>query len=256
MTAQNFDVNNLRVAKPCHIGWETMSGDEKVRICNACEMNIYNISEMTSAEVTTLIQTREGRLCGRIVRRTDGTVMTKDCPVGIRAYRKRISRFAGAVFATVISLFTAGYGQTDEKNIEKSKDIKITRLADQNNEIAIRGIVTDSNGSVIPEAKIILRKKNGKFYKKTKSSDNGNFEIKRIPSGEYKLEIKAKHFKPYNNNFTIEEKKTINLDIVLEVEDVSVTVGIFASEPLIDMSETGITHTISRETLRKLPINK
>ncbi len=144
-----------------------------------------------------------------------------------------------------------------DKSVEKNGNVKITRIVNQNNENSIKGIVTDSNGAVIPNTKIILRKKNSKFKKKIKSSDEGNFEIKKIPSGEYELEIKAEHFKLYkNSNLIITKNKTVELNVELEVEDVSVTVGIFASEPLIDMSESGITHTISGETLRKLPINE
>ena len=55
---QNFDVNNLRVASPCSVSWETMSGDERVRRCHSCELNIYNIAEMTSKEVENLITNR------------------------------------------------------------------------------------------------------------------------------------------------------------------------------------------------------
>lgn len=257
MNQQNFDVNKLSVAKPCSMSWENMSGDEKTRLCNACDMNIYNLSEMTSHEITSLIQNREGRLCGRIYKRTDGTVMTKDCPVGLRAYRKKISRFAGASFTAILSLFSVSFGQTEDKKVDKNKDATITQTVNKDNKNSVKGIVTDPNGAIIPNAKIIIRKKNSKFKKKTKSSDEGNFEIKKIPSGEYELEIKAEYFKPYKNSkIVITENKTVELNVELEVEDVTVTVGIFVTEPLIDMTESGITHKISGDMLRKLPINE
>ncbi len=66
MNKQNFDVNKLRVASPCSIGWETMTGDERVRRCHSCELNIYNIAEMTNSEIEDLISKREDRVCIRL----------------------------------------------------------------------------------------------------------------------------------------------------------------------------------------------
>ncbi len=116
MNKQNFDINSLRVASPCTVGWETMSGDERVRRCNSCELNIYNITEMTKLEVEDLITKRKDRVCIRLYKRADGTVLTKDCPVGIRAYQKRVARFAGAALTTILGLFSVSFGQKEDKN--------------------------------------------------------------------------------------------------------------------------------------------
>src|SRR5215203_982280 len=115
MTKQTFDINKLRVAAPCSVSWEAMTGDERARHCDSCQLNVYNISEMTRAEAEDLITGREGRLCIRLYKRADGTVLTKDCPVGLRAYQKRIARFAGAALATVLGLFSVSFGQKDDK---------------------------------------------------------------------------------------------------------------------------------------------
>lgn len=68
-----------------------MEGDERVRFCRQCELHVYNISEMTKADAESLVARTEGRLCGRMYRRADGTILTKDCPVGVRALRRRAS---------------------------------------------------------------------------------------------------------------------------------------------------------------------
>src|SRR5437773_12576574 len=96
MNDKKFDVKSLRVASPCSVGWENMSGDERTRYCDQCSLNVYNISSLTTSEVEDLILKREGRLCIMIYRRADGTVLTRDCPVGLRAVQKRVARFAGA----------------------------------------------------------------------------------------------------------------------------------------------------------------
>ena len=61
-----------------------MSGDNRVRFCCACRLNVYNLSGMTRRDATELVQLVEGRLCVRFFLRKDGTLLTSDCPVGMR----------------------------------------------------------------------------------------------------------------------------------------------------------------------------
>ena len=76
----------LEIATPCPASWDDMEGDERVRFCPECELNVYNIASMTEAEALALIKEREGRLCVRLYKREDGTVLTRDCPVGSKGF--------------------------------------------------------------------------------------------------------------------------------------------------------------------------
>jgi hypothetical protein len=73
-----------------------MTGDNRVRFCTECRLHVYNFAELTRTEAEDLLRTTEGRLCGRLYRRADGTVITKDCPVGLRAVRRRVAKIATA----------------------------------------------------------------------------------------------------------------------------------------------------------------
>lgn len=77
-------LNEITIAAPCPVTWNTMQGDDRVRHCGQCQKNVYDLSELTAAEVVELIQTNEGQLCIQLFRRADGTVITADCPVGMR----------------------------------------------------------------------------------------------------------------------------------------------------------------------------
>lgn len=57
---------------------------------------------MTRSEAEELLQNRTGRLCVRFFRRHDGTILTQDCPVGIRVLRLRLTKtaIAAATLAT------------------------------------------------------------------------------------------------------------------------------------------------------------
>ena len=46
-----INLNNLRIASPCPADWEKMVGDERVRHCAECNLNVYNLSAMTERQV-------------------------------------------------------------------------------------------------------------------------------------------------------------------------------------------------------------
>jgi hypothetical protein len=98
------------IASPCSASWDDMVGDDRVRFCGSCEKNVYNIAAMVAAEAERLLVEHEGNVCVRLYRRADGTVLTADCPVGVR--RKRVKRAiaavagASAMAASASALFT------------------------------------------------------------------------------------------------------------------------------------------------------
>ncbi len=98
-------LNNLKVASPCSMSWHKMQGDDRVRFCGQCILNVYNLSGMKRREAESLLREHEGRLCVRYFQRADGTVMTKDCPVGLRLARKAALRTIGMAAALCVLLF-------------------------------------------------------------------------------------------------------------------------------------------------------
>ncbi len=99
---------NIKVATPCTADWTAMTGDERIRACASCNKNVYNLSSMTRDEAEALIMAKEGRLCVRYYQRNDGTILLKDCAVGIKQKRKRrvlaagvLALLGGGVFAAI-----------------------------------------------------------------------------------------------------------------------------------------------------------
>ena len=102
-------LDDVRVAAPCKADWDQMIGDERVRFCGQCSLNVYNLSSMSRSDAESLIARNEGRLCVRFYRRYDGSIITKDCPLGLRAIRRRFSYVANAMSSSVLGLL-AGLG--------------------------------------------------------------------------------------------------------------------------------------------------
>jgi hypothetical protein len=92
-------LENLRIASPCTASWDEMTGDERVRFCGHCEKDVYNLSGMAREESERLLRERAGDICVRLCKRHDGTVLTADCPVGVK--RKRRRQIAAATVAAV-----------------------------------------------------------------------------------------------------------------------------------------------------------
>jgi hypothetical protein len=107
MARDRFSLETLEIASPCGVPWEHMPGDDRTRFCPQCRKHVYNLAALSRAEAEDLLRRTEGRLCVRLFRRADGTVLTSDCPIGLRTLRRRLAwATAGAVV-----LFLAFFGR-------------------------------------------------------------------------------------------------------------------------------------------------
>ena len=77
-----MDLEDVQFATPCHVLWEDMveTGDERVRLCEKCDRNVFNTANMSRDEAVAFLQKNEGSECIQIWKREDGTVVTADCP--------------------------------------------------------------------------------------------------------------------------------------------------------------------------------
>ncbi|HEX8149230.1 MAG TPA: hypothetical protein VF591_18760 [Pyrinomonadaceae bacterium] len=107
MPAYTNPLEHVRVAAPCPADWGKMVGDERVRYCDRCSLHVYNLSGMTRREAEALVTNAEGRLCVRYYRRPDGTILTRNCPVGLSALKRRAARAATATMTAVLGFCAA-----------------------------------------------------------------------------------------------------------------------------------------------------
>jgi len=112
-------INKIKIATPCTADWDSMTGDERKRFCGQCKLNVYNVEKLAPAEVISLIQENEGKVCMQLYRRQDGTVLTENCPVGLRKLRDKARRLikAAATVFTWLAL-TNGADAQSEKRME------------------------------------------------------------------------------------------------------------------------------------------
>lgn len=138
-------LSNVRIAAPCAVPWETMEGDERIRFCNQCQLNVFNISAMSEKEAVSTIRTASGgRLCLRFYRRQDGTILTENCPVGLRRIRNMIRICAAASIAFLVS-----FGLISEADAQGLVGAPVDPLIGQYN-----GVGPPPNASVEPDPNV------------------------------------------------------------------------------------------------------
>ncbi len=102
-------LDRVYVAAPCPADWNQMVGSERVRFCAQCNRHVYNLSGISKTAAEALLASTEDRLCIRYYRRADGTILTQNCPVGLQAIKRKVTR-AISTFLSAILSFGAGVG--------------------------------------------------------------------------------------------------------------------------------------------------
>ncbi|HNM48427.1 MAG TPA: hypothetical protein PKN86_01950 [Candidatus Obscuribacter sp.] len=101
-------VAGLKIASPCSMNFDDMKQTEESykRFCQDCSKNVFDVASMSREQVAALVEEsfrKDGTMpCMRLYRRTDGTVITDDCPVGLRRVRnfyRRLKATAAALAA-------------------------------------------------------------------------------------------------------------------------------------------------------------
>jgi hypothetical protein len=232
-----------------------MAGDERVRHCTLCSLNVYNFAEMTGDEVRALLLRTEGRVCARLYRRADGTVITRDCPTGIRAMRLRASRVAAALIAALCSLPAFAFGaRACEKPRLKTHGSKvkleIERVA-ASQPAAFTGVVRQA-GSPLPGVTITVRGENATRVFTAVTDMNGAFIITPLDDGLYRVEVTLPGFRQAKmEHLQLKAGEVTHASVALTANVTErITVGGLA-DPLMMIDGTGVR--VSQDFINKLP---
>jgi hypothetical protein len=261
MTRQSDPLDRLRVASPCTADWQQMVGDERVRFCHECNLSVYNISRMTRKDVESLMTNARGRrLCIRLYQRMDGTVITQDCPVGLRALRRRVSRVAGAAFAALMSLCMSALGQERGKVCTQDEGklavkIEKTQADTQDGTAAISGIIKDPMGAAVAGARITLVYTGSAKEQSLASNDEGEFQFLSLAAGSYTLQVEMAGFKTVQvDRVEVRPDEVNRVAVSLEVGEEHATMVTLGGAWGVDLSSTSVTTTITDREFQHLPV--
>ncbi len=230
---QETSLTNLQIASPCPADWEQMIGDERIRHCAECNLNVYNISAMTERQAMQLIAGKQGqRVCLRLYRRADGTVLTRNCPWSLRSMTRKVARLSAAVLTAIMSVtIAAAKGKPHPATCECSQS--------QQKDAGVKLTVVDQHGAVIPKAAITLTSKPGKETITGLTGDSGEWNRPGVAAGRYQITVTSPGFRTFSSLIDVETKTLLGLKVKLPVADVNTTVEVTA-EPMAVMGTMGI----------------
>lgn len=206
--------SRIRIASPCSASWEQMEGDARVRHCAQCDLDVYNFSAMTEQEVAALRSTHTGRICGRLYRRADGTMLTQDCPVGARLVR--ISHVAGAALSVAVGLGTAMGQAAPSQPPNSAQEIQ---AEDNNAHVTIW--VTDSSGAMIPNASVSLFNQATQAKIEGRTDFDGRVYFGSVNPAAYALIVEANGFQSHTLALQVSARQAVENRVELDVSSVA-----------------------------------
>jgi hypothetical protein len=231
---QQVSLSNIRIASPCPADWNKMVGDERVRHCAECNLNVYNLSAMTERQVHALIAESNGqRLCTRFYRCADGTVLTQDCPWSFRAMKRKVSRLGAAILTALMSV-TVAMGKS------KPRPATCEYRQTQQKDSGIKLTVVDQHGLVIPQAEIALASKSSKEMIAGVTGPAGEWNKPKVNAGQYVITVKSKGFRTFSSVIEVHSGTLLGLKIKLPVAEANVTVEVKAQPVEIMGTTVGI----------------
>lgn len=219
-----------------------MEGDERVRYCPECKLNVYNFSEISDADIENIVSHREGRLCARFYQRSDGTMLTRNCPVGLRAVVRRISGFASAALAAVISVGPAFARAPLMKHGPTLFQIQPVQTG-----ISLE--VVDATGAVVPKARVSIMNEKMKVKVDGETDAGGRFRLVDLPAGNYEITVSVPGFKVLKQSHVSVPLKT-PLRLQMEV-GASMGVVVVVEGPQAEPKNVSVCKTLSNPSSEK-----
>jgi hypothetical protein len=123
--AESSPFADIHDASPCGESWDRMQpvaeldpggGHDRSRLCRRCGRHLYNLCAMSLPQAERLMRSLERTPPVRLYRRSDGAVLTADCPVGARTKMRHslvaVAILGGAVIVagTSLSLENGAHG--------------------------------------------------------------------------------------------------------------------------------------------------
>jgi hypothetical protein len=94
----------MMAGTPCNTSWKNMDGDERIRLCATCSQNVYDLRAFEEDEAQGFLSAQEDEEGTQLFRRSDGTILLSDCPVGMRRRHRRRVLGAALIVTAMIAL--------------------------------------------------------------------------------------------------------------------------------------------------------
>ena len=119
----------------------------------------------------------------------------------------------------------------------------------------LSGTITDSQGAVVPNAKVSVRNTATDVTEETDSNTAGLYTVPNLIPGDYEVSISATGFNTATAKLTLTVGQKQELNVPLRVGQLTQTVEVTSVVPQVDLETSTITGNVNATTVRELPLN-
>ncbi|MBL8220618.1 MAG: TonB-dependent receptor [Bryobacterales bacterium] len=118
------------------------------------------------------------------------------------------------------------------------------------------GIVKDSAGGALPQAKVKLKNSATSLTRELSTDEKGLFYFTLLPPGGYEVTVEASGFKQFHNNkIQLQVAQVSRLDAVMELGSVTESIEVTDTVSVLNTETVAQGTVISQEKLPALPLN-
>jgi hypothetical protein len=126
----------------------------------------------------------------------------------------------------------------------------------QSDNTQISGFVKDQAGSVVPNAKVVVRSESKEFERTAATNSEGYFVITQLPPGFYTIQVEAAGFKQFKEtNRKLDPNIPASVDIALQPGQVTETVSVTASAVTVQTESATVGKLVEINQVEKLQLN-
>ncbi|MCU0245454.1 MAG: carboxypeptidase regulatory-like domain-containing protein [Bryobacter sp.] len=128
-------------------------------------------------------------------------------------------------------------------------------LCAQSPEANISGIVSDTQGAVIPNATVAAQNLATGQTTTAKTNETGLYVLRALPIGQYELSVEAAGFRKHvRKGITLTTGQSLAIEVTLEVGAVSEVVNVTAASATVETRTSDVSQLVESKTIEDMPI--
>jgi hypothetical protein len=122
---------------------------------------------------------------------------------------------------------------------------------------SIEGAVRDAQGGILPGVTVEAQSPALVGAEAVVTDAAGAYRFPALPPGTYEISATLQGFQPYKvSGIRLELGQVLTVNPTLQVEGLAETVQVTAEAPLIDVKQTAVTASITRDVLTRVPVER
>jgi len=223
----------VRIASPCHVEWDSMIGNDRMRFCEHCQLTVHNVDRASRKQIKRLVVRSKGRLCVNYRQPVPQILPT---PILYKIGR-RTSVIAASAFSATLSISSAVAGATLKQTSlphEVAFSTRVNEYVSASGSGKLYGFVFDPNGAVITGASVTLTNAETGDLSYSYTNGSGEYRFEGITPGTYHLKINPqKGFSTSDvPNIVIRADDNNRIDQTLSIAPVEAEVTVEAEKPV------------------------